>query len=154
VSHGSVDEPDVVARQVEIAPPLWFVRVAQVAAGLVALLGVSGGVGAIGQGQVSSGLFSIAGGLALAVMSWDVSQRHVIARGDVLDVRQWFRTVEILRDDIVEFAATRASLIRWDIVVRREDGPQLRLWATRMLVAGRIRRVGWLDELEAWRTST
>ena len=148
MSDGSVDAPEV-----EIAPPVWFVRVARVAAVLVALLGVSGGVGAIGQGQVSSGLFSIAGGLALAVMSWDVSQRRVTARGDVLRVRQWFRTVEVDRDEVEEFVASRGSLFRWDVVAVRREAPQLRLWVTRMLIAGRPRRMGWLEELEAWRTS-
>lgn len=139
--------------EVHIAPPTWFARVAQVAAVLVLLLGVSGGLGAIGQGSAGSGLFSIAGGVGLALMSWDVSQRRVDTVGDVLRVRQWFRTVELDRDDVEEFVAARGSLFRWDVVALREEGPQLRLWVTRMLVAGRTRRQTWLDQLEAWRVA-
>ena len=141
------------ADEVHIAPPPWFARVAQVAAVLVLLLGLSGGLGAIGQGSVGSGLISIAGGLGLALMSWDVSQRRVETVGAVLHVRQWFRTVELDRDDVEEFIAARASLFRWDVVALRHEGPQLRLWVTRMLVAGRTQRQAWLDQLEAWRVA-
>ena len=85
-------------------------------------------------------------------MSADVAGRWVRSAGPVLRVHQWFRTIELPRDEVDEFAAARASVVRWDIVAQRDERPDLRLWVTRMLPAGRRTRQRWLQELEAWRT--
>lgn len=147
---GPADPP---GSAVSIRPSRALAVVAVVGAVLVAVLALAAGLGAIAQGRVGSGLVSLVGGLGVAVMSFDVSRRSVEARGDVLEVRQWFRTITLERDDIFEFVASRASLFRWDVVAVRDEGPQVRLWVTRMITAGRARRTGWLDELEAWRMS-
>ncbi|HEX2575595.1 MAG TPA: hypothetical protein VHK88_04550, partial [Aquihabitans sp.] len=88
----------------------------------------------------------------LAAMFADVARRRATTQGDVLVLRQWFRTRSLRRGDIEEFAAVRASFVRWDIVAVPHEGTQVRLWVTRMLPAGRAMRQGWLVQLEAWRT--
>ena len=140
------------APEVHIAPPRWFARLAVAAAVLWAVVATAASAGALSQGRISSALVSLLGGVGLAVLSFDVSRRSVISHGDVLEVRQWFRVVHLDRHEIDEFAPARGSLVRWDIVAVHDDGHQLRLWVTRMLVAGRPTRLRWIQELEAWRT--
>lgn len=134
-----------------VAPP-WFPVAARVAAALIALLALAATAGGIGQGQPLQAVLSLVLGLVLAVAAYDAGGRRVVSVGDELEVTQWFRTRRFGRDDIVEFGAARASLVRWDIVAERDDAPDLRLWATRMLSAGRRTRQQWLTDLEAWRT--
>ncbi|MEZ5177682.1 MAG: hypothetical protein R2746_05200 [Acidimicrobiales bacterium] len=138
--------------EVHIAPPRWFAGVAVAAAALGGGLGLLVGVAAVAQGSVGSGLLTVVAGVAWAAMTFDVSGRRVDAVGDELVLRQWYRELRIPRDDIEEFDASRASLFRWDIVALRTEAVQVRLWATRVLTAGRRTREGWLAELERWRT--
>lgn len=137
---------------VHIAPPRWFATTARLFAALVAVLAVAAVVGSIRLGQPLQALVSLALGALLAVAAYDAGGRRIVSEGDELEVTQWFRTSRFGQDDIVEFGAARASLFRWDIVAERDEAPDLRLWATRMLCAGRRTRQGWLTDLEAWRT--
>ena len=123
-----------------------------VGGGACALLGVVAAVGGIQAGDGGSALVSLLGGLGLAALMVDVGNRSAVTDGHQLILRQWYRTVILEREDILEFAAARASFVRWDIVAVPDAGTQTRLWVTRMLPAGRARRQRWLEELEAWRT--
>ncbi len=125
---------------------------ARVAAALIVLLASAAIAGDIRQGQPFQAALSLLFGVVLAVAAYDAGGRRVVSLGDELEVTQWFRTHRFGRDDIVEFGAARASLVRWDIVAERDDAPDLRLWVTRMVCAGRRTRQRWLTELEAWRT--
>ena len=146
-------EPPARAQQtVDIVAPPWFSVAARVAAVLIALLAMGAVAGGIRQGQPLQAVVSLVLGLVLAVAAYDAGGRRVVSVGDELEGMQWFRTLPFSRDDIVEFGAARASLVRWDIVGERDDAPDLRLWATRMLCAGRRTRQQWLTDLEAWRT--
>ena len=138
--------------RVEIRPPAWFARLAVVGAVLATLLGLGAAAVSASVGDPLAALLSLLAGAGLGVMALDASRRWVRTDGDELVVRQWFRELRVHRDDIEEFTSARGSLIRWDIVVIRAEQPQLRLWATRMLAAGRPTRMGWLEDLEAWRT--
>ena len=138
--------------EVHLAPPRWFARLAVAAAGLGGGLGLLLGMMGISQGAVTSGVLTMAAGVAWAAMTFDVSIRRADAAGDELVLQQWYREVRIPRSEIEEFDASRASLVRWDIVAVRAEAVHVRLWVTRMLTAGRRTRTGWLGELEAWRT--
>lgn len=138
--------------QVDIRPPAWFARLAVVGAVLAGLLGIAAAGVSASVGDPLAALLSLLAGVGLGAMALDASQRWVRTDGDELVVRQWFRELRVHRDDIEEFTSARGSLVRWDIVAIRTDEPQLRLWVTRMLAAGRETRMGWLVELEAWRT--
>lgn len=140
------------APEVHIAPPRWFARLAVAAAGLGGGLGLLIGMVGISQGAVGSGVLSMLAGVAWAAMTFDVSGRRADAVGDELVLQQWYREVRIPRDEIEEFDASRASLVRWDIIAVREEAVHVRLWVTRVLTAGRRTRTGWLEDLEAWRT--
>ena len=140
------------APTVHIVPPPWFSLAARVAAALIVALTVAATAGSIRQGQPLQAVLSLVLGMVLAVAAYDAGGRRVVSVGDDLEVTQWFRTLRFGRDDIVEFGAARASLLRWDIVAERDDAPDLRLWVTRTLSAGRRTRQRWLTELEAWRT--
>ena len=146
------DERGPVEPTIAIAPPGWFAWVARAGALAAAALGIAGAVARGGEGRPGAAAACVVCGALSAMMSADVAGRWVRSAGPVLRVHQWFRTVELSRDDIDEFAAARASLVRWDIVAERDERPDLRLWATRMLPAGRRTRQRWLEELEAWRT--
>ena len=140
------------AQAVRIRPPQWFARLSIVGGGACALLGVVAAVGGFQAGDGGSALVSLLGGLGLGALMVDVANRSATSDGDQLILRQWYRTVSLEREDILEFAAARASFVRWDIVAVPDEGTQTRLWVTRMLPAGRARRQRWLEELEAWRT--
>jgi hypothetical protein len=142
----------VTAPEVHIAPPRWFARLAVVAAALGGGLGLVAGMVEIGQGSVRSGLLSLLAGVAWAALTFDVAIRRADAVGDELVLHQWYREVRIPRDEIDEFDASRASLLRWDIIAVRAEAVHVRLWVTRVLTAGRRTRTGWLEDLEAWRT--
>ncbi|MEO6987756.1 MAG: hypothetical protein ABI239_03825 [Aquihabitans sp.] len=135
-----------------IVPPPWFSVAARVLAGLLVVLAVAATAGSIRLGQPLQAVLSVVLGMGLAVATYDVGGRRVVSVGEDLEVTQWFRTHRFGRDDIVEFGAARASLLRWDIVAEREGSSDIRLWASRMLCAGRRTRQRWLTELEAWRT--
>lgn len=137
---------------VDIVPAPWFGVLAKVAGMACGLLGAYGLVAWSANGQPARGLFTFAAGTLLGVMAYDAGGRWARSHGDVLELRQWFRTIEVQRADVIEFSAVRASLLRWDIVAQRQDGGNLRLWVTRNLVAGRRTRQRWMEELEAWRT--
>lgn len=138
--------------EVHLAPPRWFAGLAVVAAGLGGGLGLLLGVALVVQGSVTSGILTAAAGVTWAAMTFDVSIRRADAVGEELVVRQWYREVRVPRHAIEEFDASRASLLRWDIVAVRTEGVHLRLWVTRVLTAGRRTRTRWLEELEQWRT--
>lgn len=121
-------------------------------AGACALLGVLAAAGGLQAGEPGSAVTSLVGGLGLAALMIDVGNRSAISDGHQLILRQWYRTVVLERQDVLEFAAARASFVRWDIVAVPQEGTQTRLWVTRMLPAGRSRRQRWLEELEGWRT--
>ena len=140
------------APTVQIVPPPWFSMAARVWAALIAVLAVAATAGSVGLGQPLQAVLSLVLGGVLAVAAYDAGGRRVVSVGDELEITQWFRTRRFGRDDLVEFGAARASLVRWDIVAERDDAPDLRLWVTRMLCAGRRTRQRWLVELEAWRT--
>lgn len=137
---------------VDIRPPRWFAATCVAAAVVFAVLGIVATVAGIVSGDPLASLASVLGGAGLAVMAYDASRRSARSDGDVLVVKQWFRSVTLHRDAVEEFAAARASFVRWDIVAVPVEGTQVRLWVTRMLPAGRARRQGWLSDLEAWRT--
>ncbi|CAN5804821.1 hypothetical protein BH10ACT1_BH10ACT1_33120 [soil metagenome] len=136
----------------DIRPPRWFAIASVAAAGVFALLGLAAAVAGVVGGDPLSASVSVVGGAGLAVMAYDASNRSVVSSGDDLLVRQWFGARTLRRAELVEFAASRASFFRWDIVVEPFDGRQVRLWATRTLSAGRPTRQRWLADLEAWRT--
>lgn len=140
-------------RVVDIAPPRWFALLARAMAVVSALLGLGGGGALVAQGAIGPGSATVLCGAVLAAMTWDVAQRRVVASGDSLVVRQWYRTRTVDRSDIEQFVAVRGSFVRWDIVAERHAAVQLRLWVTRMLPAGRRSRLAWLDDLERWRTA-
>lgn len=137
---------------VAIAPPGWFAWVAKAGALTAAALGIAAALARGGEGRPGAAVGCIVAGALFAAISADVAGRWVRSDGAVLRVHQWFRTVELPRDEVDEFAAARASVVRWDIVAQRDERPDLRLWVTRMLPAGRRTRQRWLQELEAWRT--
>lgn len=137
---------------VDIAPARWFATFARVAAAAIALLALVAGVGGLAGGDPIAAVVSLVAGLGVAVMAFDAGGRSARSGDGRLVVQQWFRTTVLDRDDVLEFSAARASFLRWDIVAVRQEGPQLRLWVTRMLPAGRRTRQGWLADLEAWRT--
>ncbi|MCU1497097.1 MAG: hypothetical protein JWM47_1050 [Acidimicrobiales bacterium] len=137
---------------IDIRPPAWFVAVARVAAVVYALLAVVAAVAGVVTGSLVSAIISLLGGTALAVMAFDASNRSATSTGDDLVLHQWFRSRTLERPEVLEFESQRASFFRWDIVAVPVDGTQVRLWVTRMLPAGRVRRQAWLAELESWRT--
>lgn len=137
---------------IDIRPPRWFATASVVGAALAALLGVGAAAAGLSSGDPVSAVLSLVGGGLLAVLALDASRRSVVSSGDDLVLRQWFRVVTLHRSDLVEFAAARASFLRWDIVVEPAEGRQVRLWATRTLAVGRRGRQEWLADLEAWRT--
>lgn len=139
-------------QSVNIRPPRWFARLSVGMAGTCAVLGVLAAAGGLQAGEPGSAVISLLGGLGLAVLMIDVGNRSAISDGHQLILRQWYRTVILERQDVLEFAAARASFVRWDIVAVPHEGTQTRLWVTRMLPAGRTRRQRWLEELEGWRT--
>lgn len=144
--------PERMAPRVDIVPPPWFSMAARVAAALIVALAVAAIAGSIRQRQPLQAVVSAVFGIVLALAAFDAGGRRVVSAGDELEITQWFRTHRFGRDDIVEFGAARASLVRWDIVAERDGAPDVRLWVTRMLCAGRRTRQRWLTELEAWRT--
>lgn len=156
------DEPAVRARWgepaarhepvVAISPPRWFAATCVAAAVVVAVLAAVATAAGVSSGDPVSTLASLVGGVGLTVMAYDASRRSVRTDGDILTIEQWFRTTTLRRAEVEEFAAARASFVRWDVVAVPLEGPQVRLWVTRMLPAGRSKRQAWLTELEAWRT--
>lgn len=140
------------APAVDICPPRWFGLLAVAAAVFFAVLGAVVTAAKVAGGEPLTALLSLLAGVGLAALLYDVSTRRATSHDDVLVLHQWYRTVTLQRDDIFEFAAARASFLRWDIVAIPDEGSQTRLWVTRMLPAGRSRRQRWLQELEAWRT--
>ncbi len=139
------------APAVQIAPPPWFARLAVGGGLLIAVLAVAATLADLLVGDPFSALISLVGGAALAACVYDVSNRRVTSHGDVLEVRQWFRTVTLHRADLEEFAASRGALLRTDIVAVPEEGSRTRLWVTRVMTANRNQREEWLGQLEAWR---
>lgn len=137
---------------VAIEPPRWFATTSLVAAGVVAIVGIVLVVANLAAGDPLPALASLLGAAGLAVMWVDVSRRSARSDGDELVLAQWYRTRTLHRHEVEQFAAARASFVRWDIVAEPFEGRQVRLWVTRMLPAGRSRRLAWLGELEAWRT--
>lgn len=137
---------------VDIRPPRWFAATCVAAAVVFAVLGIVATAAGIASGDPVASLASVLGGAGLTVMAYDASRRSARSDGDVLVVEQWFRSLRLRRADVEQFAAARASFVRWDIVAVPVEGTQVRLWVTRMLPAGRARRQAWLADLEAWRT--
>lgn len=138
---------------IDIAPPRWFATLARVSAVACALAGVGAGIALVAAADPVNALLTLAAGLGLAVLMYDVADRRAWSEGDVLHLHQWYRDRTLDRDEIDEFGPARASFVRWDIVaVRIERRGQVRLWVTRMLPAGRRTRTEWLDDLERWRT--
>lgn len=137
---------------VDIRPPRWFAAVSVVAAMVFGLLGAVASISKLAAGDPVGAAAGLLAGAGLAVLAYDVSTRRATSYGDELVLHQWYRTVTLQREDVREFAAARASFVRWDIVAVLVDGVQTRLWVTRMLPASRSRRQGWLGDLEAWRT--
>lgn len=142
------EEPTVV----DIAPPGWLAVLARVSAVVAAIAGAAAGAELLRRGAVGSGLATVVCGALFGVMTWDVAQRRARTDGDALVLHQWYRTRTIDRAEIASFEPARASFIRWDIVAIRDEATQVRLWVTRMLPAGRRTRMGWLEDLESWRT--
>lgn len=140
------------APEVHIAPPRWFAGTTVAVAGLGGGLGLLLGSVGISRGEVGSGVLTVVAGVVWAAMTFDVSTRRADAVGEELVLHQWYREVRVTRSEIEEFDASRASLMRWDIVAVRTEAVHVRLWVTRVLTAGRRTRTGWLEDLERWRT--
>ena len=137
---------------IHIAPSRSLVIAARVVVAVIVVGTISAAIVSLVAGDGVGVVVDVIGGTVVAVLTYDSSNRSVTSEGSELVVRQWFTTRRLSRDEIESFAPARGSFVRWDIVARRDDAPDVRLWVTRMITARKRTRLAWLEELEAWRT--
>lgn len=150
---GHTDEPP----GVDIHPPRWLAVTLTGFAALGGGMGLLAAVGSVAQGDVGNAVASFVAGALFAYVVFDSAGRSARTDGDRLVLRQWYREIVLDRHDLNAFVPSRGSLWRWDIVAERREPVrgrhQVRLWASRSVVAGHRQRSRWLRELERWLTA-